>query len=163
MLDDGTIILGGQVDESTLRISPTVITDVSDDAAILSNEIFGPILLIIVIDSLEEGIDRVRKNPDPLAIYPFTKDPEVIGRIRTELRSGAVCVNDVVVHVASAELPFGGTGSSGMGRYRGASSFALFTRERVVFSRGLRLEIPTRFPPLPPLKFLKRILAFIPR
>jgi aldehyde dehydrogenase (NAD+) len=163
LLDEGTIVYGGEADETTLHISPTLMTDLNVGAALMTHEIFGPILPVIVIDSLEEAIDLVGNNPDPLAIYPFTKDPRVIGRLRSELRSGAVCVNDVVVQVAGEELPFGGTGASGMGRYRGASSFALFTRERVIFTRGLRWEIPSRFPPLPPLKFLRKILAFLPR
>ncbi|MBK1818248.1 aldehyde dehydrogenase family protein [Luteolibacter yonseiensis] len=79
----------------------------------------------------------------------------MVARIRTELRSGAVCVNDVVVHVAGEELPFGGTGASGMGRNRGVSSFGLFTRERVIVKRALRWEISARFPSLPPLKVLE--------
>lgn len=163
MLAEGTIAFGGDVDETALRISPTLMTGPAADAAVLTKEIFGPILPVLIIDTLQEAIDQIRKNPEPLAIYPFTKDPQVVARIRIELGSGAVCVNDVVVHVAGEQLPFGGTGASGMGRYRGASSFGLFTRERVLVERGLRWEIPARFPTLPPLKVLKKILKFLPR
>ncbi|WAC21116.1 aldehyde dehydrogenase family protein [Luteolibacter sp. SL250] len=157
-LGQGTIFHGGVVDEATLSISPTILTDVADDAGVMKEEIFGPVLPVIPCDDLEDGLRRARANPDPLAVYPFTEDAGVVERIRAELRSGAVCVNDVVVHVAGVDLPFGGTGNSGMGRYRGRAGFDAFSRERIVLNRGLRWDLPFRYPPLPDLKNLKRAL-----
>jgi aldehyde dehydrogenase (NAD+) len=159
-LAQGTILHGGKADEAGRSISPAILTDVPEDAEVMRREIFGPVLPVLVCDDLDEALRRVRANPDPLAIYPFTEDAEVVDRIRAEIRSGAVCVNDVVVHVAGVDLPFGGTGKSGVGRYRGRAGFDLFTRERVILSRGLRWELPFRYPPLPELRILKRALKF---
>lgn len=160
-LDQGTIFHGGALDEAGLTISPTILTDVPEDAGVMSEEIFGPVLPVIPCDNLDDALRRVGANPEPLAVYPFTEDSGVLERIRAEVRSGAVCVNDVVVHVAGVDLPFGGTGKSGMGRYRGRAGFDLFTRERVIIDRGLRWELPLRYPPLPPVANLRRWLRWM--
>lgn len=160
-LDQGTIIHGGLADDATLSIPPTILTDIAEDAEVMRSEIFGPVLPVIPCDDLEEALHRVKKNPDPLAVYPFTEDPGVVDGIRAEVRSGAVCVNDVVIHVAGFDLPLGGTGNSGMGRYRGEAGFHLFSRERVVLTRGLRWDLPFRYPPLPDLAGLKKALRFL--
>jgi aldehyde dehydrogenase (NAD+) len=121
----------------------------------MKEEIFGPVLPVISCATLEQAISKMEDHPDSLAVYVFTADPEVEDRVRLGTRSGALCVNDVMVHVASVELPFGGTGNSGMGRYRGRASFDLFTRERVILERGLWPDLPFRYPPLPHLRLLK--------
>lgn len=160
-LGQGTLVYGGLTDVAGRAISPAILTDVPEDAPVMSEEIFGPVLPVIPCDDLDEALRHVRKNPDPLAIYPFTFDERIVDRIRREIRSGAVCVNDVVVHVAGVDLPFGGTGNSGMGRYRGKAGFDLFSRERIVLTRGLSWEVPFRYPPLPPLGKLKRLLRWM--
>ncbi len=159
-LGEGTIASGGGVDEADRRIETTLLVDLDVNSEVMREEIFGPILPVIACDTLEQAILKMNAHPDPLAVYAFTADQEVVERVRINTRSGALCVNDVVVHVASVDLPFGGTGSSGMGRYRGKASFDLFTRERVVLQRGLWPDFPFRYPPLPHLRFLKWFSRF---
>jgi len=161
-LGQGNIAYGGKTDDAELRIDPTLLVDIPPSAPLMEEEIFGPILPLIPCDSLEEAIVSVNSRPDPLAIYPFTHDPDVLSRITVTTRSGAICSNDVIVQVAGVDLPFGGTGASGMGRYRGRASFDIFTRERVIVRRSLWPDLPFRYPPVAlSLERLKRLPRFM--
>jgi aldehyde dehydrogenase (NAD+) len=161
-LGDGTIAHGGASDPERLHLEPTVLTGVAADAPVMTEEIFGPVLPVLPFDSLDAALDLVRSRPDPLALYVFSKDDGVVSRIVNSTRSGGVCVNDTVVHITGFELPFGGVGDSGMGRYRGKAGFDTFTRERVVLRRGLWPDLPFRYPSakqtLAALKKLPRFL-----
>ncbi len=162
LLGDGKIACGGASDPERLHLEPTVLTGVSPDSAAMSDEIFGPVLPVLSFDSLDAALELVRSRPDPLALYVFSKDDAVVSRVVASTRSGGVCVNDTVVHITGFELPFGGVGDSGMGRYRGKAGFDTFTRERVVLRRGLWPDLPFRYPSakqtLAALKKLPRFL-----
>lgn len=162
LLGDGKIACGGAFDPERLHLEPTVLTGVSPDSAAMSDEIFGPVLPVLSFDSLDAALEIVRSRPDPLALYVFSQDESVVSRVVTSTRSGGVCVNDTVVHITGFELPFGGVGDSGMGRYRGKAGFDTFTRERVVLRRGLWPDLPFRYPStkqtLAALKKLPRFL-----
>lgn len=157
-LSDGRIASGGGADPERLHLEPTVLIDVSPDAAVMRDEIFGPVLPVLACDSLDEALSMVRARPDPLAVYVFTRDDGVGARVVAETRSGGVCVNDTVVQITGRELPFGGVGDSGMGRYRGKAGFDTFSRERVVLDRGLWPDLPFRYPsPKQTLAALKKV------
>jgi aldehyde dehydrogenase (NAD+) len=162
LLGDGKIAHGGASDPERLHLEPTVLTGVSAESPAMTEEIFGPVLPVLPFDSLDAALDLVRSRPDPLALYVFSKDDGVVSRIVDSTRSGGVCVNDTVVHITGFELPFGGVGDSGMGRYRGKAGFDTFTRERVVLRRGLWPDLPFRYPSakqtLAALKKLPRFL-----
>jgi aldehyde dehydrogenase (NAD+) len=159
-LGDGRIASGGGADPERLHIEPTVLTGVSPLAPVMREEIFGPLLPVLSFDSLDAALGLVRSAPDPLAVYLFTRDRSVVGRVTAETRSGGVCVNDTVVQIIGMELPFGGVGDSGMGRYRGKAGFDTFTRERVVLRRPLSPDPSFRYPPA---KFSLERMKKLPR
>lgn len=161
-LKDGAISSGGGSDPERLYLEPTVLTGVSAESPVMSDEIFGPVLPVLPFESLDEALALVRSRPDPLALYVFSQDDRVVERARAATRSGGVCVNDTVVHITGFELPFGGVGDSGMGRYRGKAGFDTFTRERVVLRRSLWPDLPFRYPsPKQTLAALKKLPRFL--
>jgi aldehyde dehydrogenase (NAD+) len=161
-LGDGTIASGGGADPDRLHLEPTVLTGVSAEAPVMRDEIFGPVLPVLSCDSLDAALELVRARPDPLAVYVFSLDDRVVERVAASTRSGGVCVNDTVVQIIGMELPFGGVGDSGMGRYRGKAGFATFTRERIVLRRGLWPDLPFRYPsPKQSLAALKKLPRFL--
>ncbi|KAI8900073.1 Aldehyde/histidinol dehydrogenase [Globomyces pollinis-pini] len=133
------VAYGGQSDASDLFIHPTILTGISTDAAenpIMSEELFGPILPIIEIENIKQGIDYAKKNhPNPLAVYCFSRVRSVIEEVFAEVNAGGAVANDVVIHVGCDDIPFGGVGSSGLGSYHGANSFNTFTREQSILIR----------------------------
>ena len=161
-LGDGTIASGGGSDLDRLHLEPTVLTGVSAESPAMRDEIFGPVLPVLSCDSLDAALELVRERPDPLAVYLFSLDDGVVERVVASTRSGGVCVNDTVVHITGFELPFGGVGDSGMGRYRGKAGFDTFTRERVVLRRPLWPDLPFRYPsPKQTLAALKKLPRFL--
>lgn len=116
------------------RIVPhTVLTDVSDDMRVMQEEIFGPVLPVRSVGSTEEALEYVRSRPRPLAFYYFDVDKRRARRAVNEILSGGVCVNDTVLHVGNFNLPFGGTGESGVGAYHGFYGFAEFSHKQAVY------------------------------
>ena len=115
-LDSGTIAAGGETDPDELYIAPTVLVDVPVDSPIMQDEVFGPILPVLEIDSVEAVIDWVNERPRPLGLYVFAEDEDVVERILDATNSGDACVNDCAVHPLVPELPFGGVGNSGHGQ-----------------------------------------------
>jgi aldehyde dehydrogenase (NAD+) len=134
-------------DADDLYIPPTILTDVSWDAPVMQEEIFGPILPVLEFDSLDDVLARLRDRPTPLALYLFTHDRVTQERVLAGTRSGGVCINDTVVHIAGKELPFGGLGESGMGAYHGKASFDCFSHRRSVVRRSTAFDSRFRYPP----------------
>jgi len=118
--------------EDRLVVPPTLVLEPGDDALLMREEIFGPILPVKGYGSLDEAIAYVNTHPRPLALYPFSRDGENIERILARTRSGGVTVNDTLVHFGVHALPFGGIGPSGMGNYHGRAGFRTFSHERAV-------------------------------
>lgn len=146
LLSGGRIAVGGQTDPEGLRIAPTVLVDVPEDSPVLEEEIFGPILPVLLYRSLPELVEAQRQKPRPLALYLFTRSRSVERAVLEALPFGGGCVNDTVVHLADPRLPFGGVGNSGMGACHGKAGFDAFTHEKSVLKKG-RLDIPVRYPP----------------
>lgn len=145
-LNDGNVFFGGQVDREQLKISPTVLTDVNENASVMKDEIFGPILPVLTYRELEEVIDFVSSRPHPLALYLFTESKDVERVVMKHLTFGGGCVNDVLMHLTNPNLPFGGVGESGMGSYHGRYSFETFSHKKSILRNTTRFDLPVRYP-----------------
>jgi acyl-CoA reductase-like NAD-dependent aldehyde dehydrogenase len=146
-LQSGRVAVGGQSDEAELYIAPTVLTDLLDDAAVLEEEIFGPILPVIGYKEIEEALAFIRKRPNPLALYLFTKDRRLQKRILHETSSGSLVMNDVIVNQIVPGLPFGGVGLSGMGAFHGRYTWEAFSHAKAVVRRSYWADLDLRYPP----------------
>jgi aldehyde dehydrogenase (NAD+) len=146
-LDDGQAIAGGNHDAATKYIAPTLLQNVSWEAPIMQEEIFGPILPIFEYDDLEEAIAIVNARPKPLALYFFSNDKQKQNRILTATSSGGVCLNETVMQVGVGGLPFGGVGESGMGRYHGKYSFDTFSHYKSVLKKSFLVDLAWRYAP----------------
>ena len=147
LLDSDKLVLGGERDPADLRIAPTILDNMTGEDPVMQEEIFGPILPVLPVDSLEEAIAFVRERPRPLALYLFTSSREAERRVFSQLSFGGGCVNDTILHLASSHLPFGGVGDSGMGAYHGKYSFLTFSHEKGILKTSTRLDVPLRYPP----------------
>jgi aldehyde dehydrogenase (NAD+) len=114
---------------------------------VMGQEIFGPILPVLVVADLEAAIEAVNRGPKPLALYVFARDRTVIDAVVARTSSGGVCVNDVLTQLAVAGLPFGGVGESGMGAYHGRAGFDTFSHRKGVLHRRTRPDPPAAYPP----------------
>jgi aldehyde dehydrogenase (NAD+) len=137
----GKIALGGNSDASGLRLEPTVVVDPDPDEPLMSNEIFGPILPVISVQSLDEAIRFVNSRPKPLSAYLFTKTRAVRERVIKEVPAGGMLVNHLAFQVSTAKLPFGGVGASGMGAYHGRWGFDEFSHHKSVLTKPTRPDL----------------------
>lgn len=145
-LKDGRIICGGGTDEKALKIEPTVLTDVSPDSGVMREEIFGPVLPVLGVDSVAEAVRFIKDRERPLALYIFSENKAACEYVIKHCHFGGGCVNDTVLHIVSSTLPFGGTGESGMGAYHGKHSFYTFSREKSILKKPSRPDIFVRYP-----------------
>ncbi|HHC9605106.1 TPA: aldehyde dehydrogenase [Staphylococcus aureus] len=141
------IVFGGHSDEDERYIEPTLLDHVTNDSAIIQEEIFGPILPILTYQSLDEAIAFIHQRPKPLSLYLFSEDENATQRVINELSFGGGAINDTLMHLANPKLPFGGVGASGMGRYHGKYSFDTFTHEKSYIFKSTRLESGVHLPP----------------
>ena len=155
-------VTGGKGRRSTLQIAPTVLRDVSADAPVMQEEIFGPVLPVLSYRTLSEAEAFVAARPRPLALYLFTRNRNTVRRVTGKLSYGGGCVNDTILHLASPHMGFGGVGESGMGSYHGKKSFDTFTHEKSIVERRSRPDVPLRYPPYTRAKekMLHRIRLF---
>ncbi len=145
--DKDKIIVGGEVDFEQRYISPTIMKDVTLDDAVMEDEIFGPILPVIKYNEMEDLKYYISKHKNPLALYVFSEDEEFCEDVITRFSFGGGCVNDTISHVASAHLPFGGVGTSGMGNYHGKASFDTFTHAKSIVKKSTKIDLKLVFPP----------------
>lgn len=161
------VVTGGKTDATDKYICPTVFDFGSDitkfaNTSVMKDELFGPLLPCVRYRDLEDVVQFIRHLPTgkPLALYAFSQDSSFIKTIKTRTTSGGLCVNDVMMHLANAELPFGGVGNSGMGAYHGKYSFDCCTHEKAVLEKSQMLDqslllkplLAARFPPYTPFK-----------
>ena len=159
---DGRIIYGGGTDASERFIEPTLIDDVALDSPLMTEEIFGPVFPIITLDDdgksfKNKVIEFVTSREKPLAFYYFGKESdgwEIIGRTS----SGGGCINDVIMHIANENVPFGGVGNSGMGRYHDKDSFEAFSHTRSIIATGTWIDLPFRYMPYRMFSLVKKLL-----
>jgi aldehyde dehydrogenase (NAD+) len=144
---DGKVATGGGFDSSALRIEPTVIVDPSPTDAVMADEIFGPILPVLTIDSLDSAADFVNGKPKPLALYLFTNSQLVAQALIDRIPSGGAVVNHIAMHCMVPQLPFGGIGASGMGAYHGRWGFEAMSHRRAVLAKRSRPDLRAVYPP----------------
>lgn len=147
LIDPTKVYAGGRVDRESRYVEPTILNDVSFDDPVMQEEIFGPILPIIVYDDLTEAIHQVKRLPKPLSCYVFTNDSKIKKRILQELSFGGGAVNDAVMHITNPKLPFGGVGNSGMGAYHGEAGFKSFTHYKSVLDKPTWIEFGFKYYP----------------
>lgn len=147
--NSGSIAVGGKSEESDLYIEPTVLIDVNPSDPVMQEEIFGPILPIITVNTIDEAIEMVNKGEKPLGLYIFTKSQKNVNKVLLRTSCGGVTVNDCILQMGLDTLPFGGVGRSGMGRYHGKYTFDTFSHEKAVLQRRLSGEkiLWMRYPP----------------
>lgn len=141
------IVFGGKNDEETLRIEPTILDHVTGDDAVMQEEIFGPLLPILSVSDMDEAYHFVQSRPRPLALYLFTNNAGVEKHFLTQVPFGGGCINDTIIHIATKNLPFGGIGNSGMGRYHGKYTFDTFSHEKSVVKKYTWLDLHMRYQP----------------
>ncbi|XP_056209464.1 aldehyde dehydrogenase family 3 member B1-like isoform X2 [Falco biarmicus] len=152
LLRSGRVAIGGQTDAQTRYIAPTVLVDVQQDDPVMQEEIFGPILPILTVTSLDDAIAFINARERPLAIYVFSSCKKVVNQVLEKTSSGGFCANDTIMHMTLTSLPFGGIGQSGLGHYHGHYSFDTFAHPRAALLRGAGREAlnTPRYPPYAP-------------
>lgn len=154
-LADGEVVFGGKTDKSERYFSPTVLDHVSPDSPVMQEEIFGPIFPVQTFSSLDEVIRFVSMREKPLALYYFGSQGDKVLKHTT---SGGSCINDVIMHIANENVPFGGVGMSGMGSYHNKLSFDAFSHRRAVITTPTWIDVPFRYMPYKLFKFVKKLL-----
>lgn len=158
-LMDGKIYFGGNIDKDDLYMEPTIITKPKLESPLMTDEIFGPVLPVLVYEDLSKVVEFINNREKPLALYYFSENKKKIKYILRATVSGGVTINDTIIHVANSNLPFGGVGNSGVGKYHGRESFETFTHNRAVMHRGTFVEFNVRFAPYKnKLKLVKKIM-----
>ena len=158
-IKDGEVYYGGSFDDLGLYMEPTILVNTDVNSAVMTEEIFGPILPVIEFDNIENIIDFINRREKPLALYYFSESKKNINYILRATTSGGVTINDTIIHVADGNLPFGGVGNSGIGNYHGKASFDTFTHKRSVMKRGTFVEFNIRFAPYKEkINILKKVM-----
>jgi aldehyde dehydrogenase (NAD+) len=163
LLDAGgydAVAFGGERDAADRFFSPTALTGVRDEAAVMQEEIFGPLLPVISVANVDAAIDHVKRGDKPLALYAFG-DEAITDHVVASTSSGGVCINGTLLHLLVPTLPFGGVGESGMGSYHGRFGFDTFSHKKSVFNRPTRPDPPVAYPPYSRVKnaILRRIFG----
>ena len=147
LIDPDKLVYGGGSDSETLRIEPTILTDVTWDDAVMQEEIFGPVLPILTYDELDDALEIINSRPHPLAFYLFTEDKAEIRYVTDVCSFGGGCINDTIIHLATSNMGFGGVGNSGMGSYHGKAGFDTFSHKKSIVDKKTWLDLPMRYQP----------------
>ena len=147
LIDSEKVIIGGNTNVDTCQIAPTVMDNVTYDDAVMGEEIFGPIMPIISFDDFDALVDDLKIKDKPLALYLFTSNKKHIKRVTSELSYGGGCINDVIIHLATSNMGFGGVGESGMGSYHGKDGFDAFSHYKSIVDKKTWLDLPMRYQP----------------
>jgi len=146
-LSEGNTIFGGAFDDKKRKIEPTLITDVKEEDKLFQEEIFGPITPVFFYNKDEEAKEIIGKNPNPLALYIYTKNKAVEKKYINEIPFGGGCVNNGLLHLGNPEIPFGGIGNSGQGNYHGKAGFMTFSHEKSILKTGTWFDLKKKYPP----------------
>ena len=147
LIDESKLVFGGESSEETLQIAPSVLDRVTPEDAVMQEEIFGPLLPILTVRSMDEALAFVNARPKPLAFYIFTQNKSVEQMFLRRASFGGGCVNDTIIHLATSAMGFGGVGNSGMGSYHGKKSFETFSHEKSIVKKYTWLDLPMRYQP----------------
>ena len=158
LIDNAKVIHGGKSDRRTLRIEPTVMDNVTFADPVMQEEIFGPIMPILVFDHLDEVIRNINSRPHPLALYLFTSNKKAARQVTAHCGFGGGCINDTIIHLATTQMGFGGFGESGMGAYHGKTGFDTFSHYKSIVDKKTWLDLPMRYQPY--RKIHKKMVRF---
>lgn len=147
LMDPAKVVIGGAVNPYTFQIEPTVMDNVTWADAVMQEEIFGPVLPILTFEHYEEIYNMLQEKAKPLALYIFSQDQKRIREVTSRLSYGGGCVNDVVIHLATNEMGFGGVGESGMGAYHGRAGFEAFSHTKSIVDKKTWMDLPMRYQP----------------
>ena len=161
LIDQEKVIVGGNTSPDTCQIAPTVMDNVTFDDAVMGEEIFGPIMPILTFDDFDSVVDDLKTKDKPLALYLFTSDKKHIRRVTTELSYGGGCINDVIIHLATSNMGFGGVGESGMGSYHGKDGFDAFSHYKSIVDKKTWLDLPMRYQPYKSRLYEKLLRVFL--
>ena len=161
LIEKEKVIVGGEANHETNQIAPTVLDGVTENDAVMGEEIFGPIMPILTFDDFDELIETLKEKDKPLALYLFSNNKKHIKRVTGELSYGGGCINDVVVHLATSEMGFGGVGESGMGAYHGKDGFDTFSHYKSVMDKKTWIDLPMRYQPYKSKLYEKLLHMFL--
>lgn len=147
LIDDKKVVIGGRSDSSALKIEPTVLDNITWADKVMQEEIFGPVLPVLTFESIDEVIHTVNSREKPLALYVFAQDKKVVRKVTSFCSFGGGCVNDVIIHLATSNLGFGGVGESGMGVYHGKAGFDTFSHYKSIVDKKTWIDLPMRYQP----------------
>ena len=157
LMQHGTIRYGGETYEAERFIAPTIIDEIKPEYPVMNEEIFGPILPVMTYDNIDEAIRYINENEKPLAFYYFGKNGKA-KEVLNKTTSGGGCINDTLMHITNKNLPFGGVGNSGLGKYHGRESFLAFSNRRAIVSTPTWIDLPFKYAPFKYFKLIKKII-----
>lgn len=164
----GKVTIGGETERNTCYIAPTIVSNVESSDSLMREEIFGPILPIMTVDSANEAIEFINRGEKPLTLYIYSNKSDVVKQFLNQTSSGSVCVNDCLMQLTVHSLPFGGVGNSGIGKYHGTFSFEAFSHAKAVLVKDynplVEFLASARYPPYSERKMrqLKMLIAKSP-
>ena len=161
LIDENKVVIGGNANPDTCQIAPTVMDNVTYGDAVMGEEIFGPIMPILTFDDFDAVVDELKAKDKPLALYLFTSNKKHIKRVTGELSYGGGCINDVVIHLATSNMGFGGVGESGMGAYHGKDGFDAFSHYKSIVDKKTWLDLPMRYQPFKSKLYEKLLHIFL--
>lgn len=160
LIDQDKVVHGGKWNIDTLKIEPTLMTDVCFEDKVMQEEIFGPILPMMTCKDLNDVIKQLQSLDKPLALYYFSTNKMNIEKVTSQIRYGGGCINDCIIHLATHNLGFGGVGESGMGAYHGKIGFDTFSHTKSIVDKKNWLDLPMRYQPYNE-KFKKIVKMFL--
>lgn len=162
MLNGNNILFGGQTNEKTLYIAPTLLDEPAENHLVMSDEIFGPLLPILAYENEDDLHRYISKYEKPLALYVFSRNTTFSKKIIQKYSFGGGCINDTMVHFANKRLPFGGVGHSGIGAYHGSYGFDTFSHKKSIVKKGNWIDIPIRYAPYKDkINYIRKVLKWL--
>jgi aldehyde dehydrogenase (NAD+) len=158
LMNSGRAYHGGSSDRASLFLAPTILVDVDQDSLAMHEEVFGPILPVLEVNSVDECLEQIARAPHPLSVYVFAEDKKVVQEVVEKTQSGSVAINDCTLEPLVRNLPFGGVGHSGMGKYHGEWGFQAYTNARGVLCRSTAVDIQVRYPPYSKRRWLRKLM-----
>ncbi len=147
LIDKNKTVIGGDSNSETLKIAPTLMDNVNWEDAVMGEEIFGPVLPVLTFDKFDDIFPLLHSKQKPLALYLFSEDKKHIKDVTEKIAYGGGCINDVIIHLATSEMGFGGVGESGMGSYHGKDGFDTFSHTKSIVDKKTWIDLPIRYQP----------------
>ena len=161
LIDRSKVVCGGRADRGTLKLEPTVMDNVSLSDKVMGEEIFGPVMPVIPYEKFEDVLGILKDVQKPLALYIFSENKANINNILDRISFGGGCVNDVIIHLATSEMGFGGVGESGMGAYHGKTGFEAFSHTKSIVDKKTFMDLPMRYQPYNRKIYAKLLKLFL--